>query len=485
MLTVPKPYPQCYTLRGDTGLSHVIWHHLDKWVLVSETNYQVHRDNYDLIMSNNGQENPEPEWRARVEEGKAIIEKVSKLKYEMARDRLLQPIPSDGEANVEVYNIALNHLLENDKNTWFTAPWLYAECYLYRLLRSWFGETKHWKYYDPFFSGKEESFKASSVAIYKLASMMHELEETKDELCVDHDKLAVLFNEMVQMCLWGNATDLSLLTNLTHEDILRLQNVGKDAHEERKEFILRDDEKVAFSHLAKLHEARIDFVLDNAGFELFTDLVLADFLVSYTPFVSKVVFHPKSIPWFVSDVVPPDFGALFEALLSPTFFSENAPTDISQGHLKTLVNRWKYLVENGVFSLSVPHDSKIGEKNEMYDFWTSPFPYWEMENRAPKLFESLRQSGLVIFKGDLNYRKLTGDVYWPASTPFEHGIGPLAGSFPILSLRTSKADVVVGVDQTKADALDASGEKWRVNGKYAMISFVPRCLLCSSLDIKN
>ena len=43
-----------------------------------------------MIMSSNGQENPEPEWQARVEEGKAIIEKVSKLKYEMARDRLLQ-----------------------------------------------------------------------------------------------------------------------------------------------------------------------------------------------------------------------------------------------------------------------------------------------------------------------------------------------------------------------------------------------------------
>lgn len=62
--------------------------------------------------------------------------------------------------------------------------------------------------------------------------------------------------------------DLSLLTNLTHEDILRLQNVGKDAHEERKEFILRDDEKVAFSHLAKLHEVRIDFVLDNGELDL-------------------------------------------------------------------------------------------------------------------------------------------------------------------------------------------------------------------------
>ena len=43
--------------------------------------------------------------------------------------------------------------------------------------------------------------------------------------------------------------------------------------------------------------------------------------------------------------------------------------------------------------------------------------------------------------------------------------GPLAGDFPILSLRTSKADVVVGVPQEVADKLDASGEKWRVNGK--------------------
>lgn len=61
--------------------------------------------------------------------------------------------------------------------------------------------------------------------------------------------------------------------------------------------------------------------------------------------------------------------------------------------------------------------------------------------------------------------RLTGDVRWPASTPFEEAIGPLAGEFPILSLRTCKADVVVGVDQAKADELDKSGEKWRFNGK--------------------
>ena len=43
--------------------------------------------------------------------------------------------------------------------------------------------------------------------------------------------------------------------------------------------------------------------------------------------------------------------------------------------------------------------------------------------------------------------------------------GPIAGSFPILSLRTNKADVVCAVEQAVADKLDADGEKWRYNGK--------------------
>jgi damage-control phosphatase, subfamily III len=45
-------------------------------------------------------------------------------------------------------------------------------------------------------------------------------------------------------------------------------------------------------------------------------------------------------------------------------------------------------------------------------------------------------------------------------------LGPLAHAFPLLSLRTNKADVAVGIPQSVADALDARGEKWRVNGRY-------------------
>jgi uncharacterized iron-regulated membrane protein len=89
---------------------------------------------------------------------------------------------------------------------------------------------------------------------------------------------------------------------------------------------------------------------------------------------------------------------------------------------------------------------------------------------------------------DYSFRKLTGDVRWPAHTPFATALGappafappprasadraragPLAGAFPLLSLRTNKADVVVGVDRAVAARLDASEDeaekKWRVSGK--------------------
>lgn len=57
--------------------------------------------------------------------------------------------------------------------------------------------------------------------------------------------------------------DLSLLTNLTQEDIQRLQSVGKDARDSRKQFILKDDTEQAWKCVSGLKGGRIDFVLDN------------------------------------------------------------------------------------------------------------------------------------------------------------------------------------------------------------------------------
>jgi hypothetical protein len=447
-----------------------------------------------------------------LEEGKALIGTLSRLKYDMARDRALEyvvspftrqrtalseadapialrrPMPADGEALVDEYNAELARLEERGQNTWFTAPWLYAECYLYRLLRSLFATSEHWKLFDPFFAQKLYTYKGSGTAVHRmnnlpsppvigwlivkrhfavgLAVTLAELESEKHIIANDPEKLKVLFHEMAQMCLWGNATDLSLLTNMTPEDIENLQTIGRDAQDARKEFILKDDQNAAWEHITTLKDARIDFVLDNAGFELFTDLIFADFLVSHTPFVSKVVFHPKSIPWFVSDVTPPDFAALLDVT--------SLPLGPASEQLERAVARWNAYLADGTFALSVPRDAAIGAQDEIVNFWTSPWPYWDIRLRAPKVWDALCGSGLVIFKGDLNYRKLTGDVRWPVDTPFETAVGPLAGAFPLLSLRTSKADVVVGIPRSVAEALDARDEKWRTNGRYALVSFVPR-----------
>ncbi|KAG2003504.1 DUF89 domain-containing protein [Coprinopsis cinerea AmutBmut pab1-1] len=421
-------------------------------------------------------ETKKKELEDKVAEGNQIIGKISKLKYEMARDRALEPIPDDGEPLQEIYNKELEALASESKNTWFTAPWLYAECYLYRLLRSYFALTKHWKAYDPFFSNKTKTFKHSGSSVFKLATTVHELEKNKSELENDPSKIEVIFKEMIQMCLWGNATDLSLLTHLTEDDIKNLQTVEKDAQAARSKFILKDDQDEVWNHVKGLDKARVDFVLDNSGFELFTDLVFADFLVTYTPYVSKVVFHPKLIPWFVSDVLPIDFVTIIDQLLDPAFFSDVAEQDTSllvSEQVKGMASRWKSYVESGVFELSVPLDTPIGADAKAGEFWTTPYPYWNLHEHDPALFESLKKSGLVIFKGDLNYRKLTGDVKWPSWTPFPEAIGPLAGAFPLLSLRTNKADVAVGVPKEVAEQLDQQGEKWRVDGRYALISFVP------------
>lgn len=88
------------------------------------------------------------------------------------------------------------------------------------------------------------------------------------------------------------------------------------------------------------------------------------------------------------------------------------------------------------------------------------------------MFLHLSRSDLVIFKGDLNHRKLTYDCAAPASTPFETAIGPMAsssGAPVVASLRTIKSDVVVGLGDKGdeiAERLDKEEPGWKISGKY-------------------
>lgn len=52
---------------------------------------------------------------------------------------------------------------------------------------------------------------------------------------------------------------------MTHEDIQKLQSVGRAAQAERKESILLDNSAAAWKQLSSAKEGRVDLVLDNGG----------------------------------------------------------------------------------------------------------------------------------------------------------------------------------------------------------------------------
>lgn len=285
------------------------------------------------------------------------------------------------------------------------------------------------------------------------------------------------------MSLWGNATDLSLLTGLSYKDLQALQTTGQAEQAKRRRFILSDSLDTVWDHLIQTRQQgtkRIDIVLDNAGFELVCDLALAEWLV-LNGFSEKVVFHPKAYPWFVSDVVVRDMSITLNALQEAETFFQDAGDNKA---ITRMSSRWKVYFLDGRFEVATgPNQTKakihptLREALEEQDlgsteqFWTEQFAYCDLPAIDSGLRAELAQSDLVIFKGDLNYRKLTSDALWEVNTPFEQAIGPLKGQFPLVTFRTNKAHVLVGVEKAKANAAEAEDERWRVDGKWAVVQF--------------
>ncbi|KAI7496852.1 DUF89-domain-containing protein [Hortaea werneckii] len=433
----------------------------------------------------------EPE---KVAEGKKIVSGLASLKYEIQHDRQLTPLIDDGGADIAGYN---KELEQRGNPTWFNVAWLYAECYLYRRMATLFNTSSHWKGYDVFFQQKESTFRSSRPAVLELAARYNDMTRqfTSPDSAIAHATAAereqaesALFREMCEICLWGNATDLSLLTNLSYEDIQKLQ--GAESRKANEDKILVNDFPAAFQTLEAAKRAdpkgnrRVDIVLDNAGFELFVDLVLAGYLL-HSNLATQIILHPKNIPWFVSDVIPPDFASLLSNLYNAKSFYETPSASEQQlspqgetfrpaalsgkesENLAALFQDWSSLHAEGKILLR-PHP-----------FWTEAGSYWRLPTTAPALYSDLQTSELVIFKGDLNYRKLTGDAMWDPTTSFEEAIGPLGtpgSGVRVLALRTCKADVVVGLPGGKDEELRGEEgmqgpRKWAWSGKWAVVSF--------------
>ncbi|KAK6203518.1 Ty3 transposition effector [Scheffersomyces amazonensis] len=373
--------------------------------------------------------------------------------------------------DLKSYNSTLIKLNEHKKVTWQTGPWLYLECYLYQYINNLFlaeiKQNSFWSKYDVFQVLKDKTFQQSEFGVLELLKKYHSLvADTKlHEQQLTQDQKLLLFRDFIDISLWGNATDLSLLAgNVTLEDIKSLQ--GAETRKKNEENILVNDIEDAWKQLINKQDTdRVDIVLDNSGFELYSDVIFALFLLDFK-IVKQVKLHCKTIPWFVSDTRPVDVVNFTEQLKSSDFFPE-----IHSKHKQDI----DFL--NSKIATYIADDKLTYEDNI---YWTLGGNYWNLGQHT-KLYEDLKKhSSLIIFKGDLNYRKLTGDLQWDKTTPFITAIQDLATSqLPILSLRTCKADVVVGlkpgvneelIERYKAQGNEI-GEFWSSSGKWAVISF--------------
>jgi len=393
-----------------------------------------------------------------------FINKLQQLLVSLENNEVIQPF-TDKEIELlpelYAYNHSLAILNQKKLTTWRTGPWLYLECLLYELFRLWAVQLDI--DVDIFETLKNQTFQQSESGVLELCKHYSSLDFTKS---VDSETLRLLFREFIDISLWGNATDLSLLAgNVTLDDIKSLQ--GAEVRKQNEKNILVNDIDKAWNHLQSVQsdKKRIDIVLDNSGFELFADLIFV-LVVLDTRLVDNVHIHCKEIPWFVSDTMPKDFHNLMAQLVDKSFYP-NIKSDEDRATVIKVHDRIKHYYDSG--KLVVESDP----------FWTLDLNFWSIP-KYEKLYQNLLQSNLVIFKGDLNYRKLTGDLQWDKTTPFTTAIQDLATSkLPILSLRTCKADVVVGLPKGVNEQLietyksmgNEVGEFWSSSGKWAVISF--------------
>ncbi|XP_039280604.1 damage-control phosphatase ARMT1 [Nilaparvata lugens] len=372
------------------------------------------------------------------EEVKKVIGCVSQMKNELQTDKPLTELSSLGSDH-ELWNRIFREKSKEYSRppSWFQTEWLYAECYLYRRLHEAFLQTEAIRHLDPFHWQKTKALDNSLIQAEILAQRMNKIVSNNH----DSSELEQLFHELLKISLWGNKCDLSLSGGTE----ISLQDDPLNQVSQFDSFILADDTKCVLKHVANTPKGTIDFVLDNAGYEVFTDLCLAEFLVTKYD-ERNVLFRTKAFPWYVSDVIAKDIHYILNTLKE------------KKGALADCADRWQSLFDSGKF--------KIVENQ----YWTTPHVYADMEEIDPKLYAELKESKLIIFKGDLNYRKLVSDINWPPTTAFSQclkGFHPAA----LVTLRTLKCDTIGGLPPGKAEEAAARSQSWMLTGDFAVIQF--------------
>ncbi|KAM4747298.1 damage-control phosphatase ARMT1 [Rhinophrynus dorsalis] len=385
-----------------------------------------------------------------IEAEKNALSFFSKLRNEMQTDKPVLPL-TDNQPDAHIWNQYLQYqkslLKDGEQPSWFKSPWLYVECYLYRRIHEGIVLSPPISQFDVFREVKNESFFQSQQAIIALCTYLQEMKKNVADISTVQQQEELY--KLLQVSLWGNKCDLSISGGQDNSQKTSILSTL----ESFKPFILVDDMDSVWTILSKSKKTqngkdsrRIDIILDNAGFELVTDFVLADAMLSLK-LASEVHFHAKCIPWYVSDTTKYDFNWTVKQLQAANHkWMSKCGWD------------WNKYLQNEHW---VYHE---------HLFWTLPYEFWSMAEIAPDLYLELQKSDLVIFKGDLNYRKLTGDRKWDFTVPFSQALSTFHPA-PLCSVRTLKSDVQVGLKEGVGEQLAATEPDWMISGKYGVVQF--------------
>jgi uncharacterized protein with ATP-grasp and redox domains len=346
-------------------------------------------------------------------------------------DGVIRPIQPDGGMDGVAW---ANYIQPFLGNSWFDTPFYFAEAYFYRRILEATGyfqvEPEH--RCDPYAQQKHRSLVTAIEATRTIASQRSP--STPDVTNQDEHRRELI--RRLHLALWGNRVDLSLWS-AEESSRIRTQVEQEAAH------LLVNDSDCIVDYLSQMPTPRLDIVADNAGFELICDLVLVDFLLA-SQRVETIYLHLKPYPIFVSDAMVRDVHHTFTLLA----------TD-SHDAVRSLAARLQSFVATGRLCL----------QNDL--FWVAPLPFWDMPQT---LQHELAQSSLVIVKGDANYRRLVGDCHWALTTPIETIVNYFPA--PLVTLRTLKSEVVVGLQSPQIEQLNRDDPDWRINGQWGVIHFV-------------
>lgn len=338
----------------------------------------------------------------------------------------------------EEWKVILEPFIERG-DTWLSAPWMVTEFYVYRRLMQcvdYFNPDSPGYLYDPFIAQKRAGLRSSVGSAEPMLSKI-------GNLPADAQGIAIA----ASIALWGNKMDLSLWP-------ADAANTNKDIFTEildaAVENLLHNDEDVLAVHCDKLRAAgggQVDIIVDNAGFELITDLALGQYLIQ-SGIAKTVTFQLKSHPTFVSDALEADLVEHVEhyaGLDAAQHPNAQAAGVLWKDYLAT--GRWK-CKENA--------------------FWVQAFPMWAMTE--PLRTDMATRCELAFVKGDANYRRLLGDRLWDYTAPFEDVVGAYFPC-PVCALRTLKAELGCGMSAEQVERAKLLDDNWMVNGRFGVVQF--------------